>query len=189
MTTTPLTAAQLQPRLGQFTVIDVRSPGEYASGHIPGAHNIPLYQLQRALPALRAAADRGELALVCASGARSATACDQLAAAGIPAATLIGGTTAWAQDGNPLERPATGRATWAMDRQVRMAAGSLVIAGMLADLALPGARWFSAAVGAGLVYSAVTNTCAMGNLLGKLPYNRPRTAPADLDNTLAALHQ
>ncbi|WP_055587429.1 rhodanese-like domain-containing protein [Peterkaempfera griseoplana] len=188
-TTTSLTTEQLHPRLEQLTVIDVRSPGEYAGGHIPGALNIPLDQLQRALPALRSAADRGELALVCASGARSQNACDQLAAAGIPAATVVGGTSAWAQGGKPLDRPAGGRATWAMDRQVRMAAGSLVIVGMLVDLAVPGARWFSAAIGGGLVFSALTNTCAMGNLLGRLPYNRPKHASADLDATLAALQK
>jgi rhodanese-related sulfurtransferase len=185
--TTPLTVEQLQPRLGQLTLIDVRSPGEYASGHIPGAHNIPLDQLGRALTALRATAARGELAVVCASGARSTAACEQLAAAGIPAATLVGGTSAWARDGHPLHRPAGARAGWAMDRQVRLAAGSLVAFGLLADLALPGARWLSAAVGGGLIVSALTNTCAMGNLLGRLPYNQPRPGQPTLDDTLAAL--
>src|SRR4051812_10315247 len=102
MATTPLTAEQLQPRLGRLTVVDVRSHGEYAGGHIPGAHNIPLDQLQRALPTLRSVADHGELVVVCASGSRSQTACDKLAAAGIPAVTLVGGTSAWAQQGKPL---------------------------------------------------------------------------------------
>ncbi|MCN9243437.1 rhodanese-like domain-containing protein [Streptomyces sp. RY43-2] len=184
-----LTAEQLEPRLGQFTVIDVRSPGEYAGGHIPGALNIPLDKLQRALPDLRAAAERGELAVVCASGARSQTACSQLAAAGIPAFTVVGGTAAWAQGGRPLDRPAGARAVWAMDRQVRLAAGSLVIAGMLVDLALPGARWVSAAIGAGLVFSALSNTCAMGTMLAKLPYNRPRGGTADLDDILGNLRK
>ncbi|MGW3498220.1 rhodanese-like domain-containing protein [Streptomyces sp. NPDC001020] len=184
-----LTAEQLEPRLGQFTVIDVRSPGEYAGGHIPGALNIPLDKLQRALPELRSAAERGELAVVCASGARSQTACSQLAAAGIPAFTVVGGTSAWAQGGRPLNRPAGARAVWAMDRQVRLAAGSLVILGMLVDLALPGARWFSAAIGAGLVFSALSNTCAMGNMLGKLPYNRPRSGTANLDDILGTLRR
>jgi len=182
-----LTAEQLEPRLGQFTVIDVRSPGEFASGHIPGAHNIPLDQVQRALPELRAAAERGELAVVCASGARSQKACEQLAAAGVTALTVVGGTSAWAQGGRTLNRPAGARAVWAMDRQVRLVAGSLVIAGVLVDLALPGARWFSAAIGGGLLFSALSNTCAMGSLLGKLPFNRPRTGTADLDDILANL--
>ncbi len=49
------------------------------------------------------------------------------------------------------------------------------------------ARWLSAAIGAGLVFSAATNTCGMAAVLAKLPHNRPR--PADLDATLTALQQ
>ncbi|MEV6210130.1 rhodanese-like domain-containing protein [Kitasatospora sp. NPDC051914] len=186
---TPLTVEQLHPKLEQLTVIDVRSPGEYAAGHIPGAHNIPLDRLDEALPALRTAAERAEIAVVCASGNRSATACEQLSAAGITALTLLGGTTAWVGNGHPVNRIPGARNVWAMDRQVRFVAGSLVVAGVLADLALPGGRWLSAAVGAGLAFAAVTNTCAMGAMLGKLPYNRPRTGGPDLDTTLTALHR
>ncbi|WP_345709561.1 rhodanese-like domain-containing protein [Kitasatospora paranensis] len=182
-----MTIDELHPRLGRLTVVDVRSPGEYAAGHIPGAHNVPLDLLHLAVPALRAAAGRGAVTVVCASGNRSATACDRLAAAGVAAAMLVGGTAAWAAEGHPLDRPTGARGTWAMDRQVRLAAGSLVLAGLLADRVLPGARWLSAAVGGGLAFSAVSNTCAMGNLLGRLPHNRPRSTAADLRGTLAAL--
>ncbi|WP_049661551.1 rhodanese-like domain-containing protein, partial [Kitasatospora sp. MY 5-36] len=80
--TTPLTVEQLQPRLGLLTLIDVRSPGEYAAGHIPGALNVPLDQLDRALPALREAAGQGEIAVVCAAGPRADNACRVLADAG-----------------------------------------------------------------------------------------------------------
>ncbi|WP_380283177.1 rhodanese-like domain-containing protein [Kitasatospora purpeofusca] len=187
---TELTPAQAHPRLAALTVVDVRAPGEYAAGHVPGALNVPLDQLDRALPALRAAAERGELLVVCASGNRSGRACEALAAAGIPAATLVGGTSAWAAAGHEVRRPegAPARAPWAMDRQVRFAAGGLVVAGVVADLVLPGARWVSAAVGAGLVFSAATNTCAMGALLSRLPHNRPRPGRGpDLEATLAAL--
>ncbi|MGK4585801.1 rhodanese-like domain-containing protein [Kitasatospora sp. HPMI-4] len=184
---TPLTTEQLHERLGRLTLIDVRSPGEFAAGHIPGAHNIPLDQLDRAVPVLRAAAERGELAMVCASGARSQTACGKLAAVGVAAATVTGGTSAWERAGHPVDRPAGARTVWAMDRQVRLAAGSLVVAGMLADLVLPGARWLSAAVGGGLLFSALSNTCAMGALLGRLPYNRPRPGQPAIEETLAAL--
>ncbi|MFE6872035.1 rhodanese-like domain-containing protein [Kitasatospora sp. NPDC057692] len=187
---TELTPAQAHPRLATLTVVDVRTPGEYAAGHVPGALNIPLDQLDRALPALRTAAERGELLVVCASGNRSGRACESLAAAGIPAATLVGGTSAWAAAGHEVQRPegAPARAPWAMDRQVRFAAGGLVVAGVVLDLVRPGARWVSAAVGAGLVFSAATNTCAMGALLARLPYNRPRPGQGpDLDAALAAL--
>ena len=95
----PLTVEELHPRLDRLTVIDVRTSGEYASGHIPGVLNVPLDRLGEALPALRAAAGRGELAVVCASGGRSGAACEQLAAEGISAASVDGGTTAWAGRG------------------------------------------------------------------------------------------
>ncbi|GAB7183841.1 rhodanese-like domain-containing protein [Kitasatospora sp. Ki12] len=185
--TTPLTVEQLTPRLGQLTLIDVRSPGEYAAGHIPGALNIPLDRLDHALPALRGAAERSDLAVVCAAGPRADTACRRLADAGIATLTLAGGTNAWSGAGQPLEKAAGARAVWAMDRQVRLVAGSLVLAGLLAGLALPGARRVSAAVGAGLAFSALSDTCAMGTLLAKLPYNRPRPGGPTLDDTLDTL--
>ncbi|WP_395297773.1 rhodanese-like domain-containing protein [Kitasatospora hibisci] len=187
---TALTPEQAHPRLSTLTVVDVRTPGEYAAGHVPGALNVPLDQLARALPALREAAGRGGLLVVCASGARSGRACTELAAAGIPAATLVGGTSAWAATGHAVHRPedAPAETPWPMDRQVRFTAGGLVLAGLLVDPVLPGTRWFSAAVGAGLLYSAATNSCAMGAMLSRLPYNRPRPGHRhDLAATLAAL--
>ncbi|GAA5024707.1 rhodanese-like domain-containing protein [Kitasatospora paranensis] len=134
-----------------------------------------------------AAATQAELTVVCASGTRSRSACEKLAAAGVTARPLVGGTSAWAQDGRPLNRPEGARAVWAMDRQVRPAAGSLVVAGVGADLALPGARWPSAAVGAGLACAAIGNTCAMGAMLGKLPHNRPHAGLRGPNTVLAGL--
>jgi len=93
-------------RLHELTVIDVRTPAEYTSGHLPGALNIPLDRLRRALPEIRHAAERGDVLVVCASGARSENACKQLAEQGVPTATLAGGTGAWAADGHDLHRPA-----------------------------------------------------------------------------------
>ncbi|MGA4838270.1 rhodanese-like domain-containing protein [Streptomyces sp. G45] len=183
--TTALTADEAAARLRDLTVIDVRSPGEYASGHLPGAHNIPLDHLDTALPALRAAADRGDLLVVCASGARSATACQRLAEHDVDAATLTGGTAAWTRLGHDVHRPADARAPWAMDRQVRLAAGSLVLTGLLAGQRWGAARWLSAGVAGGLVFSALTNTCGMAAILARLPHNRPTAT--DLNATLAAL--
>ncbi|MER5252786.1 MULTISPECIES: rhodanese-like domain-containing protein [unclassified Streptomyces] len=182
---TDLSPAQAAAHLGDYTVVDVRTPGEYASGHLPGAHNIPVDQLNTALPELKAAAARGVLLMVCASGVRSATACAELAAADIPAAILVGGTTAWAAQGHPLQ-PSEGAPTaWAMDRQVRLAAGSLVVLGLAAGTRFRPARWLAAGVGAGLVFSAVTDTCGMAAVLARLPHNRPRAT--DLRTTLEAL--
>ncbi|MFB7011968.1 MULTISPECIES: rhodanese-like domain-containing protein [unclassified Streptomyces] len=182
-----LSPAQAAARLAEFTVIDVRAPGEYASGHVPGALNIPLDRFPEAVPALKSAAARGSLLVVCASGVRSTRACDILAAADIEAVTLSGGTSAWEGEGRDLDRPAGARATWPMDRQVRLAAGSLVVAGLLAGVRFPAARWISAGVGSGLVFSSVTNTCGMAAVLSKLPYNRAPRSATSLDATLDAL--
>ncbi|WP_055615318.1 rhodanese-like domain-containing protein [Streptomyces phaeochromogenes] len=183
-----LGVGQARTRLHDLAVIDVRTPGEYASGHLPGALNIPLDQVRRALPELRHAAERGDVLIVCASGNRSQAACELLAGEGIAAATLAGGTTAWAAEGNDLDRPAasTARGTWAMERQVRLTVGTLVLAGLTLGLLVhPAFQILSAGVAGGLVLSALTNTCTMAVLLGKLPHNRPRAA--DREATLAAL--
>ncbi|MFG2550891.1 rhodanese-like domain-containing protein [Streptomyces sp. NPDC048581] len=173
-------------RLPDLTVIDVRTPGEYAAGHLPEALNLPLDRLEAALPALRRLP--GELLVVCASGARSENACRVLAGHGIRTLTLAGGTQGWAGRGHELHRPASGtRAAWAMERQVRFTAGTIVLAGLALGLLHPAWQLLSAGVAGGLVFSAVTDTCGMAALLAKLPHNRPR--PADLEATLAALAQ
>ncbi|WP_328908236.1 rhodanese-like domain-containing protein [Streptomyces sp. NBC_00234] len=186
-TPTTVTSSQASARFAEFTVIDVRTPGEYAGGHLPGAHNVPLDRLDEASRALKDAGARTPLLVVCASGARSARGCAQLARLGIEAATLAGGTSGWAAAGHPVERPAGSRSTWPMDRQVRLAAGSLVLVGFLAGAVWPPAYWVSGAVGAGLVFSGVTNTCGMAALLAKLPHNRPPRNSTSFQETLARL--
>ncbi|MER7053546.1 MULTISPECIES: rhodanese-like domain-containing protein [unclassified Streptomyces] len=184
---TTLSTDQAVGRLGEFTVVDVRSPGEYAGGHLPGAHNVPLERLDEAAGALTTAAARGPLLLVCASGARSAKGCARLAAHGVEAATLEGGTGAWAAAGHPVERQTGARTPWPMDRQVRLAAGTLVAAGFLAGRVRRRAHWLSGAVGAGLVFSGVTNTCGMAAVLARLPHNRPAGGAVPFEETLARL--
>ncbi|MFF9125436.1 rhodanese-like domain-containing protein [Streptomyces sp. NPDC014889] len=187
-TPVPLAVEQARSRLDELTVIDVRTPGEYASGHLPGALNIPLDRVGQALPEIRHAAERGEILVVCASGARSAKACVYLARQGVAAATLTGGTGAWAAAGHELHRPTAREnpAGWSMERQVRLTAGSLVLLGLVLGLLVhPALLILSAGVAGGLVFSALTDTCGMAVLLGKLPHNRPRAAR--LEATLATL--
>ncbi|MDW4910467.1 rhodanese-like domain-containing protein [Streptomyces sp. ADMS] len=123
MTNTPVTlgAGQARTRLHELTVIDVRTPAEYASGHLPGALNIPLDHIRSALPEIRHAAERGDVLLVCASGARSENACELLAEQGVTTATLAGGTGAWAAEGHDLHTPAAcdTRAGWSLERQLQ----------------------------------------------------------------------
>ncbi|MEU0287031.1 rhodanese-like domain-containing protein [Streptomyces sp. NPDC006147] len=181
---TPVTLPtdQAGARLHEFTVIDVRTPAEYATGHLPGAVNVPLDQVRRALPEIRQAARRGDLLLVCASGARSEKARALLTQEGLDAATLAGGTGAWVSEGRELERPANAgtREVWGMERQVRFTAGTLVLLGLVLGLFVhPAFQLLSAAVAGGLVFSALTDTCGMAVFLGKLPHNRPRGANPD----------
>ncbi|WP_181788610.1 rhodanese-like domain-containing protein [Streptomyces phytophilus] len=190
MTSIPATLAtdQARTRLDELVVIDVRTPAEYASGHLPGAVNIPLDHVRGALDDIRHAAERRDLLVVCASGARSESACKLLAEQGVTAATLVGGTGAWAAAGHDLHTPAAcdTRAGWSMERQVRFTAGSVVLLGLLLGVLVhPALLLIPAAIAGGLVFSALTNTCGMAVVLGKLPHNRPR--PADLDAARTAL--
>ncbi|MFD7256554.1 rhodanese-like domain-containing protein [Streptomyces sp. NPDC059874] len=165
---------EAQPRLGELTVVDVRTPGEFATGHLPDALNVPLDRLARSVPDLREAAEREPLLVVCASGGRSERAVTELAVHGIAASSLTGGTRAWVAAGHRLEHPAGPvRAVWAMERQVRFTAGGIVLLGLLLGLFVdPAFSLLSGAIGAGLVFSAVTNTCGLAVLLGRLPFNR-----------------
>ncbi|MFF7903119.1 rhodanese-like domain-containing protein [Streptomyces sp. NPDC007920] len=187
---TPVSLAveQARSRLDELTVIDVRTPGEYASGHLPGALNVPLDRVGQALPEIRHAAERREILVVCASGARSAKACVYLARQGVAAATLTGGTGAWGAAGHELHRPTACEtpAGWSMERQVRFTAGTLVLLGLALGLLVhPALLILPAGVAGGLVFSALTDTCGMAVLLAKLPHNRPRAAR--LDATLETL--
>ncbi|MBX4178661.1 rhodanese-like domain-containing protein, partial [Streptomyces geysiriensis] len=105
-TPTALAPAQAAARLDAFTVVDVRSPGEYAGGHLPGAHNVPLDRFDEAADALTAAASRGPLLLVCASGNRSAQGLARLAARGVEASHLDRTDSTPAR--SPRPRPASG---------------------------------------------------------------------------------
>lgn len=165
--------AELALNLAGVTVLDVRSPAEFAAAHIPGSHNLPLDRLgEHGADLCRQAG--GPLVLVCRGGNRARQA-EAALRDHDPAAlhVLDGGLAAWEQSGRPVIR---GRAAWSMERQVRGVAGGLVLAGALASLAV--ARpfaWLPAAVGGGLLFSALTDTCGMAKLLAKLPHNQGQT--------------
>jgi rhodanese-related sulfurtransferase len=150
-------------------LVDVRTGGEFESSHIPGAYNVPLHTLGEHAGDL--ATLEHPVVLVCQSGARADTAKTTLDAAGKTGLYVLdGGMNAWQAAGGEVNT--SDQPKWAMDRQVRLVAGSLVVAGVLASIAAPKAKLLAGAVGGGLVFSAVSNTCAMGNLLARLPYNR-----------------
>ena len=162
-------------------LLDVRSPAEFETAHIPGSYNVPLHLLREHRDEISRHLD--QVVLVCRSGNRAAQAELVLAETGMTNLYLLdGGILAWQDAGAPLKR---GRACWDPERQVRLTAGTLVVAGVLGSLALPGLQWFAAAIGAGLAGAALTNTCLMGNLLARLPFNR--AARCDVDTVVRQL--
>ncbi|MGI8331742.1 rhodanese-like domain-containing protein [Actinomadura scrupuli] len=163
-------------------LIDVRTPGEFEAAHIPGSHNVPLDLLREHRAELRAHLDE-QVVLICRSGQRAGLAEQALAGAGLANLRILtGGITAWQAAGATVT---AGRPRWDLERQVRLVAGSIVAASILASVFFPAAKWVAGLIGAGLTFAALTNTCAMGMALAKLPYNQgPRT---DLDAVVAAL--
>ncbi|WP_186382626.1 rhodanese-like domain-containing protein [Amycolatopsis rhizosphaerae] len=163
-------------------LLDVRSPGEFQTVHIPGSYNVPLDTLREHRAELLHHLDH-EVVLICRSGNRAAQARKALAEAGLENLRVLeGGILAWEAAGRSVVR---GKPRWDLERQVRLVAGSLVLVTGLVGLVVPGAHLIGTAVGAGLVFAAVSNTCAMGMMLSKLPYNRgPRT---DIKTVIASL--
>jgi rhodanese-related sulfurtransferase len=160
-------------RPDDVTIIDVRTPAEFETMHIPGSYNVPVALLGEHAAQFAARLDR-EVVLVCQSGARASQARLRLAGVGAQNLHILhGGVPAYAAAGGDVVR---GQARWAMERQVRLAAGSLVLTSILASLKLPAARFLAGGIGAGLTFAALTDSCAMSRVLGRLPYNQ---GPAD----------
>lgn len=150
-------------------LIDVRTPVEYAQVHVDGARLVPLDQLDPA--ALKQNNLDRAIYTICKAGSRGQRACEMLAAAGFTnVINVAGGTEACAAAGLPVVR---NRKVMALERQVRIAAGSLVLLGaVLSATVHPGFIWLSGFVGAGLIFAGVTDTCGMGLMLAKMPWNR-----------------
>lgn len=163
-------------------LLDVRTPAEFTSVRIPGSHNIPLSDLDSVADRL-AAASR-PLVVVCQSGQRSQQAQQRLLAAGVDDVHVLeGGLRAWQRHGGEVER---GEQKWELERQVRLVAGSLVLAGVLGSrLVDERLKYIAGFVGAGLTFAALSNTCAMANVLSRLPYNRG--PGADVEASIRAL--
>ncbi|ROP44691.1 rhodanese-like domain-containing protein [Pseudokineococcus lusitanus] len=154
------------------TLIDVRTPAEHETAHVTGSHNVPLNLLGDHAREIAGRLGDGDVVLLCQSGARAQQAAKLLTAAGLEAArvqVLDGGVDALGAAGAPVVR---GRQRWAMDRQVRLAAGSVVLASIVASIAAPATRFVAGGIGLGLTASALSGTCPMARGLALLPYNR-----------------
>lgn len=171
-TVPPQELATLRKKGCKIRLIDVRTPAEFREIHAEDAELVPLDRLDpKALVANLNSSANETIYVICKSGSRARQACEQFLAAGIANVVSVeGGTTAWEQAGLPVVR---GKKTMSLERQVRIAAGSLVLIGAVLGLVFhPWWIGLSAFVGAGLVFAGVTDTCGMGMLLARMPWNQ-----------------
>lgn len=152
------------------TILDVRTPAEYESSHIPGSYNVPLDTLGEHATEL-ASAVGGPVVLVCRSGMRAQQAEQTLQGTNLQRLHVLdGGLSSWEAAALPVNR---GKQRWSMERQVRGVAGAIALTGALTSLlAWRPAAAISAGVGGGLLASALTDSCTMAKFLSKLPYNQ-----------------
>lgn len=174
-TISPEDAARLLREEGAM-LVDVREPDEHARAHIPGARNLPLSRLDAA----ELAPHEGRPVLFhCRSGTRTEGHAARLAAkaGACEAFVVVGGLDAWKRAGLPVAED-RGQPIELM-RQVQIAAGSMVVAGVL--LGVLASPWFLALagfVGAGLVFAGVSGTCGLARVLRLMPWNRAAALPA-----------
>ncbi|MBS0205899.1 MAG: rhodanese-like domain-containing protein [Planctomycetes bacterium] len=170
----------------KIDLIDVRTPVEFREVHVSFARNVPLDQLDCAKVSAGRTESGPPLYVICRSGSRGQQACQKIQAAGCANVVNVeGGTLAWDQAGLPVLR---GKKAMSLERQVRIAAGLMVLAGVGLSFVHPYFIGLSAFVGAGLVFAGVTDTCGMGMILARMPWNqvpRPASDPASASQTSA----
>jgi len=149
-------------------LVDVRTPAEYGSVHADGASSYPMESFN--LEQIPFAKDE-EIHVICQSGGRSMKVCQKLESVGFTKIVNVeGGTSAWQSAGLPVVE---GKKVMSLERQVRIAAGLLVVIGVaVGQFVHPGGFALSAFIGAGLVFAGVTDTCGMGMMIAKMPWNR-----------------
>lgn len=171
----PQALQQLVEQGNAIELIDVRTPTEFREVHATIARNVPLETVNPSA-IMQARNGNGEepLYLICRSGSRAGQACQKFMEAGFTNVVNVdGGTLAWAGAGLEVVR---GKKAISLERQVRIAAGSLVVIGAaLGYFVNPYFIGLSAFVGAGLVFAGVTDTCGMGMMLARMPWNQVRT--------------
>ena len=158
---------------GDIHLIDVRTPMEFQAVHAVSARNIPLDQLdpEKVMQGRTGAADQ-TVYVICKGGTRGGKAQQKFADAGFGGVVNVkGGTDAWVAAGLPVVR---GKKVMSLERQVRIAAGFIVLAGAVATMVTGNVYLVGipAFVGAGLMFAGITDSCAMGMLIAKMPWNQ-----------------
>lgn len=156
----------------EIDLIDVRMPTEFREVHASGATNRPLDSLDpRSIVQGRNGRSQEPIYVICKSGNRSSKAAQKFLEAGFDNVVNVdGGTTAWVQAGLPVVR---GKKAISLERQVRILAGFLTLVGALLGFFLhPYFLAVPAFIGAGLMFAGITDTCGMGMMLSKMPWNQ-----------------
>jgi len=167
-TISPVELQNLLTTQPSLPVIDVRTPVEFAEVHVPQARNVPLDELKPG--SLQIQKDQ-PVYLLCRSGQRATKAADKFAKEGFSQPVVVeGGTLAWIEANLPVMRGTV--KVISLERQVRIAAGAIVLTGvLLARFVNFNFIWLSGFVGAGLIFAGITDFCGMGLLLAKMPWN------------------
>jgi rhodanese-related sulfurtransferase len=154
-----------------FQLIDIRTPAEFREVHVPGAINIPLADIPSHLAEIKAKSEETPIVFMCRTQNRAKMVYDQLQPTGISHCHLLeGGISGWKAAGHPVVQ---GERGISLEGQVRMVAGALIVLGTILGVAVN--PWFlvvPAGVGAGLFHAGYTDSCLMGMILAKLPFNR-----------------
>jgi rhodanese-related sulfurtransferase len=171
-TITPRELNEKLQRGEKARLVDVRTPAEHAEIHVPGVELLPLDRLDPAQFTSSATSTSAPVYLLCKSGGRARQAAERLEKAGARECCVVeGGTMGWAEAGLPVNR-GTAKVI-SLERQVRIAAGSLVLTGVLLGYFVhPLFIWLAAFIGAGLIFAGVTDWCGMGLLIARCPWNR-----------------
>ena len=150
-------------------IIDVRTPSEYRSAHIKGSFNVPLNELAEHVSTLKTYSE--PIIIVCRTSNRSAIAANALHEMGMDDVGIMrGGIHSWERAGYTV---VYGEKHVSMERQVRMFAGSIVLLTAILGFIVHHILFLiTAIIGAGLVYSGVTDTCHAAQILSQLPYNK-----------------
>ena len=174
------TAVARARRGGAGSVIDVRSGVEYDSEHVPESVHVPLGELAKRVDEVMAAP--APRLLLCRNGSRAASARSVLADLGLGGLSVVeGGLEAYRAAGGAT---VAGPRRMSLERQVRVAAGLVVVLGaVLGAWVHPAWIALCAAVGAGQVVAGLTDRCGLGRLLAGMPWNAThaaseRSAPA-----------
>ena len=156
-------------------LLDVCTPAEFATAHVPGARLIPLDDLDPAAFQRQRGAEAIPLYVLCQSGARARRAIDRLERAGVHGCVLVeGGTQGWMDAGLPVILGQSNALP--LMRQVQITVGLISAAGAVLALAVnPLFASIPLVTGCGLVFAGITGTCGMALLLAKMPWNRARS--------------